>query len=68
MNRLQIAHAVRECILRRGGSNALFPNDWGGPVVKCKGLLKLTGSHVHWKNDNISETVLYLLCSTSIGE
>jgi len=28
-------------------------------IVNDEGLLKVTGSHVHWKNDNISETVLY---------
>jgi len=27
--------------------------------VKIEGLLKATGSHVHWKSGNISETVLY---------
>jgi len=27
-------------------------------IVKGEGLLKVTGSHIHWKNDNISETVL----------
>ena len=27
--RLQLAHAVGECILRRGGSDALFPTDFG---------------------------------------
>jgi len=26
--RLQLAHAVGECILQRGGSDALFPNDF----------------------------------------
>ena len=26
---LQLAHAVGECILRRGGSDVLFPNDVG---------------------------------------
>jgi len=29
LHRLQLAHAVGECILRRGGSDALFPNDFG---------------------------------------
>ena len=28
-------------------------------VVKIEGLLKLTGSHVHWKSDNILETMLH---------
>jgi len=27
--RLHLAHAVGECILRRWGNNALFPNDFG---------------------------------------
>jgi len=27
-------------------------------IVIDKGLLKVTGSHVHWKNGNISLTVL----------
>jgi len=27
-------------------------------IVKGEGLLKVTGSDVHWKSDNISETVL----------
>jgi len=27
-------------------------------IVKCEGLLKVTGSHIHWKSGNISETVL----------
>jgi len=27
-------------------------------IVKGKGLLKVTGSHIHWKSDNISETLL----------
>jgi len=27
-------------------------------IVKGEGLLKVTGSHVHWKSGNISETVL----------
>jgi len=27
-------------------------------IVKHEGLLKVTGSHVHWKSGNISETVL----------
>jgi len=27
-------------------------------TVKDEGLLKVTGSHVHWKSGNISETVL----------
>jgi len=27
-------------------------------IVKGERLLKVTGSHVHWKSDNISETVL----------
>jgi len=26
-------------------------------TVKGEGLLEVTGSHVHWKSDNISETV-----------
>jgi len=26
-------------------------------IVKSEGLLKVTGSHVHWKSDNISEMV-----------
>ena len=25
-------------------------------IVKAEGLLKVTGSHVHWKSGNISET------------
>jgi len=28
------------------------------PTVKGEVLLKVTGSHVHWKSGNISETVL----------
>jgi len=28
--RLQLAHTVGECILRCGGSEVLFPNDFGG--------------------------------------
>jgi len=28
-------------------------------IVKGEGLLKVTCSHVHWKSDNISETVLH---------
>jgi len=31
---------------------------WAGLVVKGEGLLKVTGSHVHWKSDITSETVL----------
>jgi len=27
-------------------------------IVKEEGLLKVTGNHVHWKSDNISQTVL----------
>jgi len=27
-------------------------------IVKNEQLLKVTGSHVHWKSGNISETVL----------
>jgi len=27
-------------------------------IVEGEGLLKVTGSHVHWKSGNISETVL----------
>jgi len=27
-------------------------------IVKGEGLLKVTGSHVHWKSGNISEMVL----------
>jgi len=27
-------------------------------IVKGEGLLKVTGSHVHWKSGNISDTVL----------
>jgi len=27
-------------------------------TVKGEGLLKVTGSHIHWKSDNISEMVL----------
>ena len=27
-------------------------------TVKGEGLLNVTGSHLHWKNDNILETVL----------
>jgi len=27
-------------------------------IVKGEGLLKVKGSHVHWKSGNISETVL----------
>jgi len=27
-------------------------------ILKDEGLLKVTGSHVHWKSDNISETML----------
>jgi len=27
-------------------------------IVIGEGLLKITGSHVHWKSGNISETVL----------
>ena len=32
----------------------------GGFIVKGEGLLKVTGSHIHWKSDNtgMSETVL----------
>jgi len=26
-------------------------------IVKVEGLLKVTGSHVHWKSGNIAETV-----------
>jgi len=32
-------------------------------IVKSDGLLKVTDSHVHWKSDNISETVLYRCCN-----
>jgi len=28
-------------------------------IVKGEGLLKVTGSHVHWKSGNISEMVIY---------
>jgi len=28
-------------------------------IVKGEGLLKVTGSHVHWKTNTISETVLH---------
>ena len=39
--------------------NAALPKLlWAGLVVKGKGLLKVTCSHVHWKSDNVSETVL----------
>jgi len=31
--RLQLAHAVGQCILRRGGSDALFPNDFGEDLL-----------------------------------
>ena len=34
-------------------------------VVKGEGLLKVTCSHVHWKSDNISETVLDRDATTS---
>jgi len=27
-------------------------------IVKDEGLLKVTGSHIHWKSGNISEMVL----------
>jgi len=27
-------------------------------IVKGEGLLKVTGSHLHWKSGDISETVL----------
>jgi len=27
-------------------------------IVKGGGLLKVTGSHIHWKSSNISEMVL----------
>jgi len=27
-------------------------------MIKDEGLLKVTGSHLHWKSDNISEMVL----------
>jgi len=27
-------------------------------IIKGEGLLKITGSHLHWKSDNISEMVL----------
>jgi len=27
-------------------------------IVKRKGFLKVKGSHVHWKSDNIAKTVL----------
>jgi len=27
-------------------------------IVKGEGLIKDIGSHVHWKSDNISETML----------
>jgi len=27
-------------------------------IVKGEGLLKVTGSHIHWKSDNILETML----------
>jgi len=30
---LQLAHAVGQCILQPGGSDALFPNDLGGLVL-----------------------------------
>ena len=30
---LLVAHAVAECILRRGGSDALFPNDFGEDFI-----------------------------------
>jgi len=30
-------------------------------IVKGEGLLRITGSHIHWKSDNISETVLEML-------
>jgi len=32
--------------------------------IKCEGLLKVTGSHVRWKSNNISETVLHIHCKT----
>jgi len=31
-------------------------------IFKGEGLLKVTGSHVHWKSDNISEMVLGRVC------
>jgi len=27
-------------------------------IVEVEGLLKVTGSHIHWKSDNILEIVL----------
>jgi len=27
-------------------------------IIKDRGLLNVTGSHVHWKSDNILETML----------
>jgi len=27
-------------------------------IVKCEGLLKVTGSHIRWKSSNIAETLL----------
>jgi len=35
----------------------LLPNTLGFLVVKGEGLLKVTGSHVHWKSNNITEMV-----------
>ena len=32
-------------------------------VVKDEGLLKVTGSHVHWKSGNISKMVLDRCCN-----
>jgi len=38
MYRLQLAHAVGECILQRGGSDVLFPNDLGGLVTQSDAI------------------------------
>jgi len=40
--RLQLAHAMGECILRHGGSDTLFPNDFEEDLLLY--VLDLTGS------------------------
>ena len=46
--RLQLAHTVGECILRREGSDALFPNDFGEDLLMIYVYGWQVNESVHW--------------------
>jgi len=63
----QLAHAADECILCREGSDALFPNHWGGLVITGNNSAHHSGICQNMKftnaqNDNMCHDSLCNVC------